>query len=67
MRDAGLMRFGEPFGDLRADVDGLPNRHWACFQQIAHCCAFDQLHRDVVNGTVASKLMDGDDVRVIQP
>src|SRR5579862_5601295 len=56
----------EAFRDLRGDVNGLPDGHRTCFQQIAHSCAFDQLHRYEMNGAVAPELMDGDDVGVVQ-
>ena len=66
MRDARLMRFGQTFRRLRRNFNCFLDGQRAGGNQLAHGLAFDQFHRDVVSGTIASEFVDGNDIGMIE-
>ena len=64
--DARFMRFGQSFGDLRRDFNCFSYGQQSGDEQVAQSCPLDQLHRDVVSGTILSEFVDGNDIRVVE-
>ncbi len=65
MNDLGGVRDGEGFGNLPGNGDRPTERQTGCRQR-PQCHAVDELHRHVTIGLDDSRLVDRDDVRVIE-
>ncbi len=66
MDDSGLVRPGEPVGDLHGEIEKLLHRERSGREQIAERLALHELHRDVGQRIGAADLVDGDDVRMVE-
>ena len=63
---ARFMRLGQTVRRLRRDFNCFADGQQTGNHQLAHRLAFDQLHRNVVSGTVASEFVDGNDVGMVE-
>src|SRR5271156_1107100 len=66
MCDARFVSFGQTFGNLCRNFDRPSYRNRAGIDQLAQRLAFDQLHRDVMGGTFLPKVVDRNDVGMIE-
>src|SRR6266851_2083652 len=60
------MRFGQTFRNLRRDFNRLSHRQQAGVKQLAQRFPLYHFHRNVVSGTVLSKFVDGNDIRMVE-
>ena len=67
MHDPLLVRGRQPAGDLDGVVRGLPHRQRAAREPRAQRLALQQFLHDVGRPLVLAELVDGRDVRVVQP
>jgi hypothetical protein len=65
MDDLRGVRDRERFGDLPDELDGAVDGH-AVARDAAQRCAFDELHRHVAVASGHARLVNRDDVRVVQ-
>ena len=66
MGDTRFMRLGQSLRNLRRDFNGFSYWQRALVKQLAQRLAFYEFHRDVTSGTVLSKIVDGNDIRMIE-
>ena len=60
------MRLGQTVRHLRRDFNCFSHGQQAGDQQLAQRLPLDQLHRNVVSGTVLSEFVDGNDIGVVE-
>jgi hypothetical protein len=65
MNDLCSVRDRQRFGNLPDEFDGAVDRH-AIARDAAQRCAFDEFHRDVPVASRHARLVNRDDVRVVQ-
>ena len=66
MDDSGGVGGGEAVGDLRGDVDKLPNWDGFAVKQRAQRLAFEEFAHDVLLPVFDAEVVDGDDIGMIE-
>src|ERR1700733_4502242 len=64
--NARFMRPSQALGNLRRNLNCLPNRQQASVQQLAQCLPLYQLHRDIVSGALLSALVNRNNVWMVE-
>ena len=66
MNDTHLVGKGEPFDNLRREVERLLYLEWPLFEQICELLAPDELHSNESDAVFFSNLENGSNVRMIE-
>ena len=66
MEDAPIVRRGQPFGHFRGNAQRVLRRQRLAVHQRAQVLAVDQLHGDPGEALGVTRLVDGDDVGMIE-